>query len=129
MDNADFEYLKQKFKHKDTDAIIRTLTNTPKEIKAKLSIEDFEEVLSYYYGGKIAKEAITDLLEKKASGEKVKISEFEAVSEEQLEKEIKKIIGEKPGLNMSAYMGLVMAKYRGRADGRKVMEMVKKLSG
>ena len=129
VDNADFEYLKQKFKHKDTDAIIRTLTNTPKEIKAKLSIEDFEEVLSYYYGGKIAKEAITDLLEKKASGEKVKISEFEAVSEEQLEKEIKKIIGEKPGLNMSAYMGLVMAKYRGRADGRKVMEMVKKLSG
>jgi len=129
VDNADFEYLKQKFKHKDTDAIIRTLTNTPKEIKAKLSIEDFEEVLSYYYGGKIAKEAITDLLEKKASGEKVKKSEFEAVSEEQLEKEIKKIIGEKPGLNMSAYMGLVMAKYRGRADGRKVMEMVKKLSG
>ncbi|MBI2101791.1 Glu-tRNA(Gln) amidotransferase subunit GatE [Candidatus Woesearchaeota archaeon] len=126
VDNADFEYLKQKFKHKDTWVIVRTLINTPKEIKSKLSAEDFEEIISYYYDGKIAKEAITDLLEKKALGEKVKISEFEAVSEEQLEKEIKQIIKEKPGLSQSAYMGLAMSKYRGRVDGRKVMEVVKK---
>lgn len=125
--NGDFEYLKQKFRNKDVWVIIRALTNTPKEIRQKLGIEDFEEVLDYYYDGKIAKEAIMDLLEKKSLGEKIKISDFEAVSEEQLEKEIKKIINEKPGLNASAYMGLVMAKYRGKVDGKKVMELVGRL--
>lgn len=128
IDNADFEYLKQKFQNKDTMSIVRTLINTPKGVKAKLNVEDFEEVLSYYYDKKIAKEAIIDLLEKKASGEKVKIS-FEAISEEQLEKEIRQIIREKPGLSESAYMGLAMAKFRGKVDGRKVMEMVKKYIG
>ena len=127
VDNSDFEYLKQKFKNKDTWIIARTLVNTSKEIKAKLNVDDFEEILSYYYDKKIAKEAIIDLLGKKASGEKVKISEFERVSEEQLENEIKQIIKEKPGLSVSAYMGLAMAKYRGKVDGKKVMEVVKKI--
>lgn len=129
VDSADFEYLKQKFKNKDTWVIVRALINTPTEIKAKLNAEDFEEVISYYYNGKIAKEAIIDLLERKASGGKVKISEFETVSEKDLEKEIRKIIEEKPGLNVSAYMGLVMAKYRGKVDGGKVMEIVKRIVG
>ena len=126
VDSVDLEYLKQKFRNKDTWVIVRTLINTPTEIKAKLNVGDFEEVISYYYDGKVAKEAIIDLLEKKASGETVKISEFETVSEKDLEKEIKKIVEEKPGLNVSAYMGLVMAKYRGKVDGSKVMEMVRK---
>ena len=43
-----------------------------------------------------------------------------------MEEEIREIIKEKPNLNMSAYMGLVMAKHRGRVDGKKVMEIVKK---
>ena len=127
VDNEDFEYLKERFKHKDTWIIIRTLTNTPNEIKAKLNIKDFEDVLSYYYEGKIAKEAVIDLLEKKSRGEKIDLSHFESVSEKELEKEIKKIIEEKQGLNASAYMGLIMAKYRGKVDGKKVMELVKKL--
>ena len=126
VDNEDFEHLKERFKHKDTWIIIRTLTNTPNEIKAKLNIQDFEDVLSYYYEGKIAKEAIMDLLEKKSRGERIDISHFQAVPEKELEKEIRKIIDEKPGLNASAYMGLIMAKHRGKIDGKKVMEMVKK---
>ena len=44
----------------------------------------------------------------------------------ELEKYTKQIIEEKPGLNASAYMGLVMAKYRGKVDGKKVMEILKK---
>ncbi len=129
VDNADFEYLKQKFKHKDTWVIVRTLINTPKEIKSKLSVEDFEDIISYYYDGKIAKEAIADLLEKKSKRENLEISEFKTISEKEMENEIKQIIKEKPNLNASAYMGLVMAKYRGKVDGKKVMEMVKKYIG
>jgi len=127
IDNEDFEHLKERFKHKDTWIIIRTLTNTPNEIKAKLNVQDFEDVLSYYYEGKIAKEAIADLLEKKSRGEKIDLKHYEVISDEQLENEIKKIIKEKPNLNSSAYMGLIMAKYRGKVDGKKVMEIVNKL--
>lgn len=120
-----FEKLVKKFEDDDYSIIARTLVNVPREIKTKLTYEDYEEILSYYCRGKIAKEAIMDLLEKKATGQKIDLMQYEAVSDEQLENEIKKIIKEKPNLNISAYMGLVMAKHRGKVDGRKVMEILK----
>src|SRR3989338_1568 len=93
----------------------------------KLKNEDFEEVLGYLNEGKIAKEAVIDLLVKKIKNEKIDLAEFKSVSEKDLEEEIKKIIEEKPGLNVGAYMGLIMAKYRGKVDGKQVMEMLKAL--
>ena len=126
IENENFEILKQKFRNEDEFIILRTLANTPREYKSKLNIEDFEEILGYYFQKKITKEAIMDLLEKKALGEKIDINRFEAISEKALEEEIKEIIKEKPGLSQSAYMGLAMAKHRGRVEGKKVMEMINK---
>ncbi len=125
--DSDFERLANKFEKLEPLIIARILINTPNDVKRKLKIEDFEEILSYYNDGKIAKEAIIDLLVKKAGNEKIDLQEFETVSEGHLEEQIKKIIGEKPNLNASAYMGLVMAKYRGKVDGKVVMEIVKRL--
>ena len=131
--NENFKNFVKKFNKIEPLTIANTLINIPKEIKTRFNIdssklknEDFEEVISYLNQGKIAKEAIIDLLVKKIKNEKVDLSHFEAVSEKDLEKEIKKIIDEKPGLNVSAYMGLVMAKHRGKVDGKKVMELLKK---
>ena len=124
--DTEFGSLVKKFQKLEPLLIAGTLINTPNEIKRKLDIKDFEEVLSYYNEGKIAKEAIVDLLEKKSLGEKIDLRHFEPVSEQELEKEIRKIIDEKPGLKASAYMGLVMAKFRGKVDGKKAMEIVKK---
>lgn len=121
----DFEHLVEKLKLEPL-IVARTIINTPNEIKKKLQTRDFEEILSYYAEGKIAKEAITDLLEKKASGQKIDVAQFESISEENLDVEIKKIIAEKPGLSASAYMGLIMAKHRGKVDGKVVMEILKK---
>ena len=84
--------------------------------------------IEYFRGsaeGKIAKEVLFDLLIKKIKNEKIDLKEFTAVSEKDLEKEIKKIIEEKPVLSVSAYMGLIMAKYRGKVDGKKVMDIVR----
>ena len=125
--DSDFENLVEKFDKLEPLIIARILINTPNDIKRKLKTEDFEEIFSYYHEGKIAKEAIINLLEKKAGNEKIDLKEFEAVSDRHLEEEIKRIIEEKPNLNASAYMGLVMAKYRGKVDGKIVMEIVKKL--
>ena len=133
IDNEVFEILVKKFNKIEPSIIANTLINIPKEIKtrfnlesSKLKYEDFEEILGYLNEEKIAKEAIIDLLVKKIKNEKIRLEEFETVSEKDLEKEIKKITEEKPGLSTSAYMGLVMAKYRGTVDGKKVMEIVKK---
>ena len=38
----------------------------------------------------------------------------------------KKIIQEKPGLNIGGYMVLLMAKHRGKVDGKKIMELLRK---
>ncbi|MBI2656942.1 Glu-tRNA(Gln) amidotransferase subunit GatE [Candidatus Woesearchaeota archaeon] len=133
VENEIFESFVKKFNKIEPLAIANALINIPKEIKtrfnldaSKLKNEDFEEILNHLNDGKITKEAIIDLLAKKIKNEKIDLKEFEAVSEEGLEKEIKKIIEEKPGLSQSAYMGLMMAKYRGKVDGKKVMEVVKK---
>ena len=41
-------------------------------------------------------------------------------------KDIKKLIDEKKDLNIGAYMGILMGKYRGKVDGKNIMEILKK---
>ena len=133
IDDLRFESYIDKFKKIEPLTLANILINIPKEIKTRFNLDtsklkdgDYEEILSYLNEGKIAKEAVIELLVKKIKGEKIDLNHFESVSEEELEKEIKNIISEKPNLNIGAYMGLVMAKYRGKIDGKKVMEIVKR---
>ncbi len=136
IENEDFELFAKKFKNIEPIIIANALINIPKEIKTRFNLDssklkggDFEEVLGYLNESKIAKEAIIDLLVKKIKNEKIDLKEFEKISDKELKDEIKKTIEEKPNLNVSAYMGLVMAKYRGKIDGKKVMELVRKFVG
>ena len=46
------------------------------------------------------------------------------LSESDIESEIKKIISEKKGLSISAYMGLLMNKFKGKIDGKKLMDIL-----
>lgn len=131
--NDIFEALIKKFGKIEPMVIAHTLVNIPKEIKtrfkediSKLKNEDFEEVLDYLSKERIAKEAIIDLLIKKIKNEKIKLEEFAGVSEQVLEKEIKELLDNKKGLNIGAYMGILMAKYRGKVDGKKIMELLKR---
>lgn len=131
--NNGFETFVKKYSKIKSIQIANILINTPKEIKKrlnldpeKLSIDDYDEILSYLNLGKINNEAVIDLLAKKIKGEKIQLKEFESVSDKDLEKEIKEIIKAKPGLNIGAYMGLVMNKHRGKVEGKKVMEILKK---
>ncbi len=133
INNDNFEQFIKKFNKIEPLTIANILINIPKEIKtrfnldsSKLKNEDFEEILSYLNESKITKEAIIDLLVKKIKNENINLAEFESVSEKDLEEEIKKIIEEKPSLNVGAYMGLIMAKYRGKAEGKKIMDLLKK---
>ncbi len=44
----------------------------------------------------------------------------------EIEKEIKNIIKEKPELSVNAIMGILMSKYRGKVDGKKLIEIIQK---
>jgi len=116
-----------------TKTIAHILITMPKEVKkrfnldvSKVSHTTFEEVLGYLNEGKITKEAVIDVFVKRVKGEKVRVEEFKSITNEELELTIKKIVQEKPGLHIGGYMGLVMAKYRGKVEGKKVMELLKK---
>lgn len=121
------------FKNIEPSFIAHTLVDTPKEIRkrfnldtSKLKEDDFKEVLDYLNKNKINREAIIEILTEKIKGKKVDIKKYKTVSEHDLEKEVKKIVKAKPGLSIGAYMGIIMQKYRGKVDGRKVMHILKK---
>lgn len=131
--NELFEELVKKYNKLEPQLIAHTLINIPKEIKtrfkddiSRLKNEHFDEILDYLNKGKIAKEAIIDLLIKKIRNETIKLEEFTWVSLEDLEKEIKEMLEKKTGLNIGAYMGILMGKYRGKVDGKKIMELLRK---
>ena len=133
LGNEIFEALVKKFNKIEPQIIAHTLINIPKEIKtrfkediSKLDKEHFEEVLDYLSSGKIAKEAIIDILIKRIRNEKIDLKKFAGISLKEIEKDIKKLIDGKKGLNIGAYMGILMGKYRGKVDGKKVMELLKK---
>ena len=132
----DFDRYASKFKNIKPELIANIIINTPKDIRSRFDLDvsklkenDFMEVLGYLDSGKVTKEAVSDILIKKIKKEKIDLSKFKAVSEDDIEAEIKKIIKEKPGLSIGGYMGIAMAKYRGKADGKKIMQILKKNLG
>ena len=54
---------------------------------------------------------------------------FEKADRSVVEEKIMKIIKEKPGLSEKAYMGLIMKEFRGKIDGKEVMDIIKKHVG
>jgi len=106
----------------------------PKEIKRKenvdvdrLSEDDYKKILGYLNESKITREVVSDIMLKMTKGEKVDLNLYKGVGDRELEEEVSKIIKEKPGLNIGGYMGLVMAKFKGKVDGKKASQIIAKL--
>ncbi len=133
VEHGKFEEYVGRFNAVSPLVIAQALFAIPKDLKARLNVDpsalheqDYEEVLNYLHEGKIPKDAIAELLIKKIRKESINISDFASLSDAQLEAEVKEIIAEKPGLSAGGYMGLVMQKHRGKVEGKKVMEMLKR---
>ncbi|MBS3092518.1 Glu-tRNA(Gln) amidotransferase subunit GatE [Candidatus Pacearchaeota archaeon] len=97
------------------------------EINKKLTLDVLEIILQAINNKKIQKydvqAVLLDIVKGKSVNEAIKL---EKQSNEDLEKEIIKIIKEKPGLNINAYMGLIMARFKGKVSGKEVIEMLNK---
>ncbi len=117
---------------KKPDLIAKLLILWPKEIKKrikvknKLTIDIIETILQALQVGKISendpKKVLQEYLSGKTIEEALKIERME-----NLEEEILKIVKEKPGLTINAYMGLIMKRFKGKVSGKEVMDMLKKL--
>lgn len=99
---------------------------TVKEVENILNLEILDGVLSEV-GKLISENDVKIVLQKLVQGENFK----DAIAKEKidLKEEINKLIREKPNLNSNAYMGLVMAKFKGRVNGKEVMDVLKKVLG
>jgi len=115
--------------------VARLLLVFTKEIatREKVSVDIFsvdviESILSAIASKKITEGDSKHVLEKIAKGSSVEDSlKIEKADSGEIEGEIANIIKEKPGLSVGAYMGLVMAKFKGKVDGRQVSEIIGKI--
>jgi len=118
--------------------VAKTLLIFPKEIAKheNISLKKMDKifnkdllvyVLENLKKGKISENQIKHVLENIAKGK----SHTEAfkIKKEDLhgkEGEIMKLIKEKPGLSVNAYMGLIMKEFKGKISGKEVSEIIKK---
>jgi len=97
-----------------------------KKVEEKLTLDVLESILNLIKTGKIdeshGKKIMVDIVKGKEINEALKIEKIS-----NLEDEILNIVKEKPGLNLNAYMGLVMARFKGKVSGKEVAEILKKL--
>ena len=127
-----FEMLVDKFRGVEPKFIAHTLIVLPKEIKSRFKIDGeitlpmIEKVLGYVYNEKIPREAAVEVLVNIANNQEIDLSRYEQISDVELEGYIRKLITEKKGISLGAYMGIVMNNYRGKVEGKRVSELLKK---
>jgi len=98
------------------------------EIKNILSERILEKILLKVKEKKIevgdVKEVMTGIVEGESFENAIKI---EKLDDNKIEEEIRKIVKEKPGMRPNAYMGLVMAKFKGKVNAKKAMEILNRI--
>jgi len=130
----DFESYVKEFSNIEAKFIATVLVQVPKELKRKdnldvsvLTESDYKEFLGYLNENKVPKDAVSQLLVKRVKGETINLDDFKGVDDSEIEAAVTELVKEKPGLNIGGYMGLVMAKFKGKVDGKKVSEILKKV--
>ncbi|MFC1648938.1 Glu-tRNA(Gln) amidotransferase subunit GatE [Nanoarchaeota archaeon] len=101
----------------------------PKDLKSRENVEidpkKQADILEQLNKGKIPKSALNKVLLLKAKGKKVDYSKYSGAGDSEIRKAVKEAIAKDPKAPIGALMGQVMAKLKGRADGKKVMELLK----
>jgi len=113
--------------------IAKTLTLFPKEIaiKQNKTQEEIQEILNPDILESVLREVNTTISETDVKLVLTKIAQGtplnQALTKEKinLEEEISELIKQKPELSEGAYMGLIMAKFKGKVSGKEVMDILK----
>jgi len=130
-EEINFEEYMSKYKNLKPKFIAETLINAPKEVKArfKKEIDIFkhaDELFAKADKGELPTSAVFEILTEIANDKKPDYEQYKGMSDEALEKEIVTLIKDKNEASINALMGLLMAKHRGKIDGKKAMELLNK---
>ena len=107
----------------------------PKEISSHenisseiFSMDVLESIVKAIAGGKIKEEDAKHVLEEIAKGKNINEAiKIEKVDLGEIESEAARIIKDKPGLSIGAYMGMLMSKFKGKISGKDANEILGKL--
>lgn len=132
--DIDFEGFVKKYPKIKPLFIVETLVKTPKEIRKRFNIEmdpipHLDEVFSKLNEGKIPTSAVIDILVSLGNGKNADYSKYATISDAEIEKVVKQVVGKNKEAPIGAMMGEAMKQLRGKADGKKVMELLKKHAG
>jgi Glu-tRNA(Gln) amidotransferase subunit E-like FAD-binding protein len=127
-----FEILFNKYKSLKPAFIVDTFQSIRQFLKKDFKLEEtevkdeqIEKILALINEEKVPKNnlaaALADMINGTFDEKKYKVAD-----DSELEKEIERIVKEKPGLNQGGYMGLIMARFKGKVDGKKAAEILKK---
>ncbi len=129
-----FERFVERFENLKPAYLAEILLTAEKQVKKQFEKEiilkdvDFEDLFIYLNAGKIAKESVLEIFSKTAEKPlQDVIVEYELMSDAELEKAVKQIVSENKGQPFNVIIGNVMSKLRGKADGKKIVDAVKKL--
>jgi len=106
------------------------LINAPKEIKKRfkkeINVLDHLDVFARANKNEIPQSAVFEILVDIAHGKKTDYSQYQSMSDDDLEQEVIDLIEKEKDAPINALMGMLMAKHRGKIDGKKAMELLKK---
>ena len=130
-DDINFDDYVNKYKSLKAKFIAETLINAPKEIKTrfKKDIDVFKhanEIFAKADKGEIPLSAVFEILSEIAHGKKPDYDKYKGMNDAELEDEIARLIKENKEASINALMGMLMAKHRGKVDGKKAMELLNK---
>ncbi len=131
-EEINFSYFADKF-NLDPNLIANILIEIPKEIKSRFNLDSnkirdyhFKEIFEKLSKKEIPKEAVKEILIDICSGKKVDYNKYKKIDLSIIEKDVIKIINENKNASLNAIMGILMKKYRGKVEGKILIELIKK---
>ncbi|HME87089.1 MAG TPA: Glu-tRNA(Gln) amidotransferase subunit GatE [Candidatus Nanoarchaeia archaeon] len=122
----------EEFTNLKASSIAEIMLSMPKIMRRKYAIDikpsddDYKTLFTAMNQGKISKDSLEDIFKEQKPMKDV-LGKYQLMSDADVEKEIKKIVSENKELPFNALIGKVMGALRGKADSKKVVEMLNAL--
>jgi Glu-tRNA(Gln) amidotransferase subunit E-like FAD-binding protein len=98
------------------------------KIEPLLNTGNLKKIISAVKDDRIAESSVKSVIIELIKGKDLEkiFQSLKPANKSDIEKEVKQVIKEKPGLTAGAYMGLLMDKLKGKVEGKELMQMIQK---
>lgn len=127
-----FEQLLKRFKKIKPAYIAEILVGAESSIKRQFNVDicpsdkDFADLFSALENGEISKESVLEILKENKPVETV-LYKYKLLSDSELKEKVAQIVNENQGLQFNALIGKAMETLRGKAEGKKIAELLQQL--